>query len=521
MTSTPTCLFYHLPYDCWLNIINRLHSNDILALSKTSRALHTSTNHLLYRDIKWLWKTWRGFLKRLLLLQTILARPHLASLVRNITFLTRDQQPYLNWTKPDIPWRAQADRYKDMVAGSVDIIERAGFPDNEASDWICALQGGETEAFIAVLISQLPGLTSLRLEWEFAGRRGYPDRMLKNALSSDMGLLSKFSCLRLVEYGGNVRQHIGYHAEPIYEPSLVSDSYRGPHNKELYIGWFFLPFIRHLEIRLPDITLLKQKHPEELNLRHFRTLILVGATISEHDVLFLLTQTSSSLQNLHLGLTFKRHNRPTLKNREVLAQALASVRNSVENFCMKIEYYSCCDMCEQVRRNKRRKEVSWEPVREVFKTFTKLRTLEIQMAVLFGPDPDQADTQVALPRTLTKLCLRDDLREPHRLKKWTHIRTTDCTHAFLNTDWRSSTPLLGYICLRLWYLDEDNEYEGYESDICEHQDNSWERLRSVCKREGIELENLDQGYPVSTGSWIPDTSWHSMAPLAHPQLFSD
>lgn len=195
-----------------------------------------------------------------------------------------------------------------MVAGSVDIMERAGFPDNEASDWICALQGGETEAFIAVLISQLPGLTSLRLDWEFAGRRGYPD-------------MSKFSCLRLVEYGGNVRQPIGYHAEPIYEPNLVSDSYRGPHNKELYIGWFFLPSIRHLEIRLPDITLLKQKHPEELNLRHLRTLILVGATISEHEVLFLLTQTSSSLQNLHLGLTFRRHNRPTLKNRKVLAQA--------------------------------------------------------------------------------------------------------------------------------------------------------------------------------------------------------
>ena len=30
--------------------------------------------------------------------------------------------------------------------------------------------------------------------------------------------------------------------------------------------------------------------------------------------------------------------------------------------------------------------------------------------------PDQADTHVALPRTWTKLCLRDDLCEPHGLR---------------------------------------------------------------------------------------------------------
>lgn len=127
------------------------------------------------------------------------------------------------------------------------------------------------------------------------------------------------------------------------------------------------------------------------------------------------------------------------------------------------------------------------------------------MPILFGPYPNTADTGIILPSTLTKLCSRNDMREPAEFEQWSDARIMDCVCTFLTKeDWRSSIPFLKSILLRMWCFDIDNDLgdELYE----QQKDRIYNRLFSTRKREGIELERDWLDYPVSTGTWIPNAS---------------
>lgn len=489
-----------LSYNCWLEIIGHLSLESTLSLSTTCKAIHASTEPLLYTKIIWNLE-WRVPLRRFLrLLRTILARPDLASSMRYVSLIVPEEKEYCGWFEPDMDWTRESASSRDVVEGSIDIIERAQFPYAEAKDWISALQTGNAQAFIAVFISQLPMLRYLRLDYEFTWRGRYLDRMVKHALlsssspsSTNKGVLSTFSLLELVDYGGNVRSPFEYRRSigPIFGNTEVPDGFRGPYNKDRFIEWFCIPSIRHLEIRVQDLTELRERQQEdgvELNLRYLRTLVLARSTIPEKDILFLLSH-ASSLRNLNLGLAYRRLNPPVLEDRMLVAQALESVSDTVENLSMGFEYYSRCDMCEAVRDEMI--EASWEPLRGILKNFTKLRTLEIPVPILLGLNPDGAadlDLGAVLPDTLVKLCL-NDLCELPECEEWTNCRILNRMHVFLTTeDWRSSTPLLQRLQFRLW---------GPASSVpCT---NSEKQLRLTCIRKRLDLEFCTQELPVPIG----------------------
>lgn len=210
--------FSFLPQDCWVIILRYLSFNDLLSVAATCKALRGSSEPLLYCEINWDWVT--PPLRRILqLLRTIISRPDLAPSVRCVSLLSSicpwsqcEPGRHLRgwnldwegpWTAPqhDINWVKERPLFEDVIQKGVDIIHRAQFPDTE--EWIQALNGGNAYATVAILLSQLPKLKALRLDYSFVWMGGYPGRRVKHSLLTQTGVLSTFDSLQFVDYGGN------------------------------------------------------------------------------------------------------------------------------------------------------------------------------------------------------------------------------------------------------------------------------------------------------------------------------
>lgn len=147
-------------------------------------------------------------LRRLLrLLRTILERPDLASLVEHVSLLS-DVPPSTPWTRveeSDMDWDQESESscYASVMEMSVGIVQRAQVPEQE--EWIAALRGENVYAFVAIFISQVSNIKSLRLDYAFVWLQGYSRRMMEHAVLSpnNNGSLPAFNLLELVDYGGN------------------------------------------------------------------------------------------------------------------------------------------------------------------------------------------------------------------------------------------------------------------------------------------------------------------------------
>lgn len=86
-----------------------------------------------------------------------------------------------------------------MVQKGTGIIQKAQFPD--ADEWTQALYNGDAYAYVAILLSQFPGIKTLRLDYSFVWMGGYPGRIAKHYLLTRS---NAFDTLQSVDYGGNV-----------------------------------------------------------------------------------------------------------------------------------------------------------------------------------------------------------------------------------------------------------------------------------------------------------------------------
>lgn len=223
-----------------------------------------STDHLLYREISWSWKALP--LRRLLcLLRTTLGRPDLASSVRHLSLLpvkSKWPNPYkTGWVDPgqDINWSGESSDLQDVTEKAVGIIKKAEFPD--AEEWIDAFHNGNFHAFGAALVSQLPNIESLQLDFSFVWKGGFPGRMVKHAIfSQNNKYLSTFESLQVVDYGGNVPRPVkgGLSSIPITSSRMTSRLLTTMPNSFV---WFYLPSVYRLEIWLRDVEELKAATP--------------------------------------------------------------------------------------------------------------------------------------------------------------------------------------------------------------------------------------------------------------------
>lgn len=485
--------FFLLPYDCWADVIKYLAFPDILSICTTCKSLNATAELFLYQKLDVGWNTDKLPLQQVLqLLRTIFAKPELASSVHHVSLLSSSAVlPWANLTS-NVNWDKQASCFEDVMGQAVGVAQDAQF--HNAEDWVQALREGNFFAFTAIFISQLSGLRSLHLDYSFVWMGGYPGQMMKHALLSPNGVLSTFDCLCLVDYGGNVPLPMEFAFD---SGELWPDSFPSSYNSNQFHGWFYLASLQHLEIWLRDTTKLKESKLK-LNLDCLQTLILARSTISEEDVFSLLTQTQS-LKDLHLGLAYHWKKPHIFQNSELFIQALESVRNTVTNLSIGTEYYPhCMGEChfEEGR------EHSLESFKGVLKKFTNLQTAELPITLLVGLDPSEAiDLGKVLPDTLRNLVLRNDLGNVYEYQ-WETCDFLDCVHDFLTkSDWRSITPQLQHIYLRLLPLSYDPSYWP------EEERNVW----SACKKDGIHfkiiLDSLSSGfYTSSTSRFVGSTS---------------
>lgn len=460
--------FHLLPQDCWEEILEYLPLDDRSRVLKTCRALRASAEPSLYRRITIDWDTPR-LRTPLQLLRTFFARPELAYFVHHVAFF---RQYIINcewneWGQLS-DWPREQIVFIDVVDKTIDTIQRAQFPD--ADEWIQAVYEGDPHIFWTLCISKLHNLRTLRLDYSFVWQGGYPGRMVKHALLGSLpdNIMSRFEALQLVDYGGNVPLPGGW--DPELGVLEETEGYPSFYNKEQFIGWFCLPALQHLAIWLRETTELQQTRQTEFNcnLGNLRTLVLARSTITEEDVLFLLSQ-AKSLRSLHLGLA---HSLFKERKDEFVVQALDSVSDTVEKLSVGLDCYP--RVSEDNLSDEYRKAL-YKPFLGFLKNFHRLQSAEIPITMLLGYNPsDGIDLRSVLPATLLELGLRDDLSLSYHywVQLTIHERVQDLLPAHGEV-----TPFLSRIYLRICSGDYYVGHEAHEKE-----------LQFICTEAGICLD---------------------------------
>lgn len=476
-----------LPRDCWMDVMRFLPSRDLASLTKTSRGLRTSTEPSLYRSISMDWV--RAPLVRVLnLLRTIHHRPDLAAYTQHLSLVSSEMKGFGGeealWEAPIIAddWQQESSRFQDVVEYAVDVVELARFP--SLTKWTDALKDGDPYAYGAILLSQLPKLRTLRLDYSFIWQSGFPGLMLKHALfSAPEGTLPRFTDLQVADYGSNAPP-----AEPFDMDDALSAHGFPPCDPDQFIAWLYLPSLRSLEIWLRslkglDTSLLGRQGDEAWNLGNLHSLVLARSTIGEEPVRKLLSHTRS-LRSLHVGLGYyPRENLPNVPGRKTLIQSFESSGQQLESVSLELELYPGDT---RVKVDTEEEEENQRPLAGFLTMFPSLRAVEVPVWALIGYYADDLhDLADVLPAGLESLCLREDLFR-YGDYEMNERRMIDCVQRFVPRC-ASATPYLQRIHLRIW-----------ENDRGIHRARR-EKTRSMCEEVGIHFEVSRDRFPP--GLW--------------------
>lgn len=426
-----------------MGILDFLEPNDVFSLSAVSQDFYSSNLPFLYREISWEWDT-VPLARILRLLRTVLQKPELASLIKDVTLKSPQQNVDRNsWkdsVKFEVGWKEEAANHMDVVESAQDLVKKAEFPDS--TKWVDALQDGNAYAFAAILLSQLHNLATLRLDYSFVWKSGFPGLMLKHALlTAPEGLLSKFESLATVDYGSNVP------SSEEYDPEFTRSDVEGypPCEPGQFMAWFHLPSIQSLSIWLRTFQGAMTPCYPMGNFNNIRTLVLARATIQAEDVADLLLQMHA-LKTLHLALAYRWWEEQALENEFFILEGLESVSQTVEKLSLGLEYYPYSSghyHFDYVEESLPRDEF------QGFLTqFPRLWSAEVPITLLMGLDADNVDKIGSfLPATLEELCLQWDNSEIFNSSWDSETQLHDCVRCIL-TDLQSHLPKLKRITIR-------------------------------------------------------------------------
>ena len=478
-------MFTSLPIDCWTGILDFLGPGDVLSLSAVSRDFYSSNLPFLYREISWEWDA-VPLTRILRLLRTILQKPELASLIKDVTLKSPQQNVDRNrWkdsVKSEVRWKEEAANHLDVVKSAQDLIKEAEFP--ESSKWTDALQDGNAYAFAAILLSQLRNLANLQLDYSFVWKAGFPGLMLKHALfTAPEGLLSKFEYLTTVDYGSNVP--LSEECDPMFN-SWDIDGYP-PCEPKQFMAWFHLPSIQSLSIWLRTFQdVLTPCYPMG-NFNNIHTLVLARATMQEENVTDLLVQMHA-LKKLHLGMAYHWGQEQALENEFFILKGLDSVSHTIEKLSLGLEYYPFArslypfsDIADGFPR---------EEFQGFLKQFPRLWSAEVPVTLLIGLDPFNNASKITslLPNTLEELCLQWDNAEMSCSSWDSETQLHDCVRHLL-TGLRSHSPKLKRITIReRWWTYGPNAFAAERA-----------KLQEDCTEAGINLQMVFDY--LSPGLW--------------------
>lgn len=516
-----------------MQILDQLEPSDVASVGATSWSLEVSSEESLYRQVNLDWT--RPPVKRVLsLFRVINKRPELALHIRHVRMISsRLEYPAEDslgkWYPPQVDgnWKLLSASFQNEVYAAKEIVSRARFPSPER--WMQALDQGDPYAYVAIALSQLHNLRSLRLDYTFVWQSGFPGLMIRHALlSAPSNTLSRFTELSLVEYGLNVpysRVSGGDMSSCVYPEAFPSC------DPEQFAGWFYLPSLQSLEIWLQSfqgVDLSKMGH-----LARLERLVVMESYIDEDEVRDLLSLLSS-IQSIHLGLVYPSQNeaegwdsdspRPPLRKQMegVLLEGLLSIKETVQNLSISMELCPVNLGSQWDEEDFGDIEQAFMPFRGFLKRFPRLETAELPAAMLFGWIHDDApDLDTLLPSTLQSLAIRKNLpcvaRDmtvvgrgiPGEVYEWDLDVVAQAIHEVLPSI-RDSTPLLKKIIIRDFW----SRMRGHiaEEDTL--------AARALCQDLGLDIDIAISPDALPAGLWTTSraleeylTRWKSTSPI--------
>ena len=233
-----------------MRVFDYMKTDEIVTMLSASRDLIASVRLSMYSTISWEWNSVPQA-RILSLLRAVLQCPELAANIQHVLILSSSQYVFTETWKHDPRdgqdgprWDENLESFSDVVEQSQLIIDKAQFPD--ALKWKEALQTGNCYAYVAILLSQLHNLESLRLDYSFVWKSGFPGFMIKHALfSTPNTVLSSFSSLTAIDYGSNVP--LSEEFDPIFNNFDKLNGYP-PCDPGQFMSYFHLPSIQSISI---------------------------------------------------------------------------------------------------------------------------------------------------------------------------------------------------------------------------------------------------------------------------------
>lgn len=350
-------------------------------------------------------------------------------------------------------WKNEASKFNHVIESEQGVIKKAEIPEEAVPKWNSAIEDGDAHALVAIFLSQLHNLVSVQLDYTFVWQSGFPGLMLRYALfSAPNGTMSKFAHLAIVDYGSNVP--VSEEEEPLDE--YYPEGYPSCDPSQ-FIGWFHLPSVMSISIRLRDFRdIIMYRQLEQIH-----TLVLARSTLADQEVYDLL-QHMPNLKALHLGLAYKTLS--ALDNPYTILDALELVSHTVETLSMGVEYYPFS------RGNHALDYNDWgnrQAFKGFLKMFHKIRSAEVPITGLLGVFPEEApDIKTVLPSSLEELCLQRNSQEMMGQTWDWETNLHDCVRELL-VDLRSHSPSLKRIVIRqiAWFPEQRGDCEKERREL--------------------------------------------------------
>lgn len=182
--------FLNSPTEILHMILEPLARADLSALCLACNRLRAIAEPLLYSNIQWTW-TWTWTRTRTMkdkpptppivpLLQSIMHRPELADFIQNVHLSGTDFEPSPSYHKhPNLLLQVTVADVERMVQ----CVQDTNVPYGNL--WIDGLTSGNTDAFVALLLSELPNVRYLHIEPKFIRKSHLMGMVLRSALCEE------------------------------------------------------------------------------------------------------------------------------------------------------------------------------------------------------------------------------------------------------------------------------------------------------------------------------------------------
>lgn len=412
-------------------IFASLSSADLHAICLTHKGFPIHAEPFLYSNIQWTWaESQTPPITQLL--RSILSRPQRASFVQTVKLngdtFQRNQHRFRH-ASPKIPVT------ESDLDGLIECIKRINVPYDDV--WIQELRSGTMDAFVALLLSQLPNLRCLHLSENFTRESRFVGMILRSALCDEPrdSHLPSF-------------KHLHDVSTIYFDLGIDIRRYTNARNTTEVLPFFYLPSIKRIEASIdnPTTFVWPAAHPPNSSL-----LASLELTMIREGHLGQVLSNARGLKELRWDWRY----RPDLEDHFVtdiidldqIAEDLFHVRETLADLTIT----ATSDLS---RAEPQYPHLGINGRLSPFTNLDMLKRLEVPLPFLRGFSIfDSAVTCIeqTLPRNIEFVTITDDLRCQDEWE-WQDDDLFDDIRGWLQ-DWRESTPHLRGIHLYFYVID--------------------------------------------------------------------